>query len=306
MDMRPFVCSECGSTSVVEDMTRGERVCGGCGLVLSDYRIDPGAEWRAFNPEESDARSRVGPPPKYTLLDKGLSTMIGWGYYDTSGNKLSPTRRANIYRLRKWQMRSRVHSSMERNLILAMPELERLSSQLGISGPTRELAAVLYRKSINQRLTRGRSIEGMVAATLYAACRIRKRPRSLDEIADESRVDKKQLGYFYRLFIWSLNIKIPCSDPIDHISRFSSQLSLSSPVQLRAVEILKRSRDIGITIGKDPIGLAAAAIYIASIMLDESRTQREVAEVARITEVTVRNRYKEMVKKLGIDTMTIG
>ena len=131
-------------------------------------------------------------------------------------------------------------------------------------------------------------------------------PVSLDEIADISRFDKKKLGYFYRLLLWSLAIKIPLNDPIDHISRFSSQLSLSSPVQLRAVEILQQSRARGLTIGRDPLGLAAAAIYIASIMLDERRTQREVAEVTKITEVTVRNRYKDMVKTLGIDTMTIG
>jgi len=184
----PVACSECGSSSVVEDMTRGERVCGGCGLVLSDHRIDTGAEWRAFSAEESDARSRVGAPVRYTVHDKGLSTVIDWRDRDTSGKKLSPTRRSEIYRLRKWQIRSRVHSSMDRNLAQAMSELERLSSQLGIPGPIRELAALLYRKSIIQKLVRGRSIEAMVAATLYAACRIRLKPRPLDEVADASRV----------------------------------------------------------------------------------------------------------------------
>ena len=302
----PVACSECGSSSVVEDMTRGERVCGGCGLVLSDHRIDTGAEWRAFSAEESDARSRVGAPVRYTVHDKGLSTVIDWRDRDTSGKKLSPTRRSEIYRLRKWQIRSRVHSSMDRNLAQAMSELERLSSQLGIPGPIRELAALLYRKSIIQKLVRGRSIEAMVAATLYAACRIRLKPRPLDEVADASRVDKKKLGQCYRLLTRSLAIKIPLSNPIDYISRFASQLSLSSPVQLRTVEILQRSRDIGLTIGRDPLGLAAAAIYVASIMLDERRTQREIAEVARVTEVTVRNRYKEIVKKLGIDSMSLG
>ena len=112
----PVTCSECGSISVVEDMTRGERVCGECGLVLSDHRIDTGAEWRAFSSEESDARSRVGAPVRYTVHDKGLSTVIDWRDRDTSGKKLSPTRRSEIYRLRKWQIRSRVHSSMDRNL----------------------------------------------------------------------------------------------------------------------------------------------------------------------------------------------
>lgn len=298
-------CSECGATTVVEDLNRGEQVCGECGLVLSDHRIDTGAEWRAFSSEESDARSRVGAPMRYTVHDKGLSTIIDWRDRDTSGRKLSPTRRSEIYRLRKWQIRSRVHSSLDRNLAQAMSELERLSSQLGLPKPIRELAAVLYRKSIIKKLVRGRSIEAMVAATLYAACRIRLKPRPLDEVADASRVDRKKLGQCYRLLLRSLHVRIPLSNPVDYISRFACELGLSSPVQLRTVEILNRSRAIGLTIGRDPLGLAAAAIYVASIMLDERRTQREIAEVARVTEVTVRNRYKEIVKKLGIDSLTM-
>lgn len=298
-------CSECGSSAVVEDVSRGERVCGGCGLVLSDHRIDTGAEWRAFSSEESDARSRVGAPIRYSVHDKGLSTVIDWRDRDTAGKKLSPTRRSEIYRLRKWQIRSRVHSSMDRNLAQAMSELERLSSQLGIPAPIRERAALLYRKSIQKKLVRGRSIEAMVAATLYAACRMQQKPRPLDEVADSSRVDRKKLGQCYRLLTRSLSIKIPLSNPVDYISRFASQLSLSSPVQLRTVEILQQSRELGLTIGRDPLGLAAAAIYVASIMLDERRTQREIAEVARVTEVTVRNRYKEIVRKLGIDSMSM-
>ncbi len=302
----PLKCPECKSASIVDDITRGECVCGDCGLVLSDHRIDTGAEWRAFSSEESDARSRVGSPVRYTIHDKGLSTVIDWRDRDISGKKLSPNRRSEIYRLRRWQIRSRVHSSMDRNLAQAMSELERLSSQLGIPGPTRELAALLYRKAIVRKLVRGRSIEAMVAATLYAACRIRQKPRPLDEVADSSRVDRKKLGQCYRLLLRSLAIKIPLSSPIDYISRFASELTLSSPVQLRTMEILRQSKTMGLTIGRDPLGLAAAAIYIASIMLDERRTQREIAEVARVTEVTVRNRYKEIVRKLGIDSMSLG
>lgn len=300
------VCPECGSELVVEDLARGERVCGGCGLVLSDHHIDSGAEWRSFTAEEAEARSRVGAPMRYTVHDKGLSTVIDWRDRDTSGRKLSPRRRSEVYRLRKWQIRSRVHSSMDRNLAQAMSELERLSSQLGIPKPIRELAALLYRKSIIKKLVRGRSIEAMVAATLYAACRMRVKPRPLDEVADVSRIDKKKLGQCYRLLLRSLNVKIPLSNPIDYISRFASQLDLSSPVQLRTVEILQQSREKGLTIGRDPLGLAAAAIYVASIMLDERKTQREIAEVARVTEVTVRNRYKEIVEVLEIDAKSTG
>jgi len=190
-EVRPVVCPECGSSQVIEDLTRGERICAGCGLVLSDHHIDTGAEWRAFSSEEADARSRVGAPMRYTVHDKGLSTVIDWRDRDTSGRKLSPSRRSEIYRLRKWQIRSRVHGSIDRNLAQAMSELERLASQLSIPKSIRELAALLYRKSIIKKLVRGRSIEAMVAATLYAACRIRQKPRPLDEVADASRVDRR-------------------------------------------------------------------------------------------------------------------
>jgi transcription initiation factor TFIIB len=300
-----ITCTECGGKIIVEDERRGERVCANCGLVLSDHRIDTGAEWRAFSAEESDSRSRVGAPMRYTVHDKGLSTVIDWKDRDTSGRKLSPESRSKMYRLRKWQIRSRVHSSLDRNLAQAMSELERLASQLGLPKPIRELAALLYRKAIIKKLVRGRSIEAMVAATLYAACRIRQKPRPLDEVADASRVDRKKLGQCYRLLLRSLNVRVPLSNPVDYISRFASELSLSSPVQLRTVELLERSRDFGLTIGRDPLGLAAAAIYVASIMMDERRTQREIAEVARVTEVTVRNRYKELVKKLGIESINM-
>ncbi len=300
-----FVCPECGSSLVLEDLARGERVCGGCGLVLSDRRIDTHAEWRAFTKEESEKRSRVGSPMRYSLYDRGLSTFIDWRDQDISGRKLSPQRRSEIYRLRKCQLRSRVHSSHDRNLAHAMTELERLASQLGIPEPIKEQAALLYRRSIQKRLVRGRSIEAMVAATLYAACRMRSKPRPLDEVADLSRVSRKKLGQCYRLLLQSLNLRVPLSNPVDYINRFTTELSLSSRVQLRSIELLERCRDFGLTIGRDPLGLAAAAIYIASIMLDERRTQREIAEVARVTEVTVRNRYKELVDKLEIDTISI-
>ncbi|MEM4734948.1 MAG: transcription initiation factor IIB [Candidatus Thorarchaeota archaeon] len=297
------VCPECGSQYIVEDQTRGERACSRCGLVLSDHRIETGPEWRAFTSEEMNSRSRVGSPVRQTIHDKGLSTVIDWRDRDLSGRRLTPTRRSEIYRLRKWQIRSRVHSSTDRNLVQAMSELERLASQLGLTAPVRELAAILYRKSIARKLVRGRSIEAMVAATLYAACRINQTPRPLDEIADASRVDKKKLGQCYRLLLRNLGVIVPLSNPVDYINRFATELSLSSQVKLRTIEILNQSREKGLTIGRDPLGLAAAAIYVASIMMDDRRTQRRIAEVARVTEVTVRNRYKEIVRVLDIGTL---
>ncbi|MFX1294729.1 MAG: transcription initiation factor IIB [Promethearchaeota archaeon] len=300
LEENPETCPECGSKNIIRDNTRGETICENCGLVISAKNIDQGPEWRAFTNEERNKRSRVGSPSTITVHDKGLSTMIDWHDKDAYGKKLTPKRRAQIYRLRKWQIRTRVHSSMDRNLAFAMSELDRLSSQLGIPRGVKENAAVLYRRAIEKKLIRGRSIEAMIAAAVYAACRERKVPRTLDEIAKHSRVSRKELGRCYRLILRELEIIIPMASPVDFIPRFSTELILSGRTQRKAAEIVTLARDKGITAGKDPTGLAAAAIYISAILEGERRTQREIAEVAHVTEVTVRNRYKELVKELSI------
>ncbi len=293
-------CPDCGDSNVIRDPTRGEIICTSCGLVLDTRLVDQGPEWRAFTSQERDKRSRVGSPMSYTVHDKGLSTVIDWRDRDAHGKKLAPHRRAQIYRLRKWQIRTRVHSSIDRNLAYAMSELERLTSQLGVPRPVKEAAAILYRRAIEQRLIRGRSIEAMIAATVYAACRLRHVPRTLDEVAHHSRINRKELGRCYRLLLRELEVRIPIASPTDFIPRFAQALGLSSRVQHQAAEIIKAAKAKGITAGKDPTGLAAASLYIASIQEGERRTQREIAEISHVTEVTVRNRYKEFVRELDL------
>lgn len=294
-------CSNCGSNVIINDQNRGERICEKCGYVVEGKLIDMGAEWRAFNNEERDKRSRVGSPTTYTVHDKGLATIIGYENRDHFGNKLSASRRAQIYRLRKWQIRTRVHSSTDRNLAHAMSELDRISSQLALPRNVKETAAIIYRKAIENKLVRGRSIEAMVAATVYSAARVRRVPRTLDEIANESRVSKKELGRCYRLLIRKLNINIPLASPVDYLVRFGTELGLSGITQRNAADIIRNAKENGLTAGKDPTGLAAAAIYISGILKSERRTQRSIAEIAHVTEVTVRNRYKELVRELKIE-----
>jgi len=294
-------CQNCGSTSIIVDENRGERICDECGYVIESNLIDPGAEWRAFNSTERDKRSRVGSPTTVTVHDKGLATIIGYENRDHYGNKLSASKRAQIYRLRKWQIRTRVHSSTDRNLAHALSELDRIASQLTLPRNVKETAAIIYRKAIEGKLIRGRSIEAMIAATVYAAARVRRVPRTLDEIAEESRITKKELGRCYRLLIRKLDLNIPLASPIDYLVRFSTELGLSGITQKTAAEVIRRAKENGLTAGKDPTGLAAAAIYISGILKSERRTQRSIAEVAHVTEVTVRNRYKELVRELNIE-----
>jgi len=292
-------CPECNCTEIIRDDKRGELICSNCGLVLGEREIDSGPEWRIFNSEQ-EKRRRTGSPITYTVHDKGLSTIISWDNRDHYGNKISPKMKAQIYRLRKWNSRARVHSSVDRNLALAMAELDRLSSQLSIPKSIRESTAMIYRKATEERLIRGQSIEAMVAAALYCACRLHHVPRTLDELAQKSHVNKKEIGRCYRLLLRKLPIKIPLANPSDYIARFTNQLNLSGKILKKANEILEQAKERGLTIGKDPTGLAASSIYISSILEGERRTQREIAKVAHITEVTVRNRYKELVKALNI------
>ncbi|MFX0067917.1 MAG: transcription initiation factor IIB [Promethearchaeota archaeon] len=294
-------CPECGNTKLVRDYARAEIICINCGVVIRSRIIDNGPEWRAFDNEQKEKRARVGAPMTYTIHDKGLSTMIDWRNRDSYGKDISPKKRAQIYRLRKWQRRIRISDATERNLAFALSELDRMASHLGLSRNVREAAAMLYRQAVEQKLIRGRSIEGVTAAALYAACRQCKVPRTLDEIAAVSHVSKKDVGRGYRFIARELKIAVPPTNPTYYIPRFASELNLTGEVQAKAIEILKLASENGLTSGRGPTGVAAAALYIASVMSNERRTQRDVAEVTRVTEVTVRNRYKELVEKLNLD-----
>ena len=236
-----------------------------------------------------------------TIHDKGLSTVIDWRNKDSYGKDLSANKRAQLYRLRKWQRRIRVSDAAERNLAFALSELDRITSKLGLPRHVRENAAIIYRGAVEKGLIRGRSIEGVVAAAIYAACRRCRVPRTLDEIAEASRVDRKEIGRTYRFLARELGIKLTPTNPIDYVPRFASELGLPGEVESKAIQILQQAAEKGLTSGRGPTGVAAAAIYIASVLLGCRKTQREVAEVAGVTEVTIRNRYKELTEHLDID-----
>lgn len=292
-------CPQCGSTKLVYDPSRGEVICAECGYVMSEREIDLGAEWRAFTPEERERRSRVGAPISSYGVES-LVTDIDWGGRDAAGREISLRRKLEMLRLRKWQVRARAQSSMERNLAQAVIELERLSAQLGLPKPVLDRALEIYRRALESNLVRGRSIESVMAAAVYAACRELKLPRTLDEIAVYTRAGRKDVARCYRLLLREASIKVPLPNAADFVPRIGSYLRLSGQTIKAAIEILDKARAAGLTAGKDPAGLAAAAIYIAALQNGEMRTQKEVARAAKVTEVTVRNRYKELVKKLGL------
>ncbi|MDZ7702694.1 MAG: transcription initiation factor IIB [Halobacteriales archaeon] len=294
-DEEEHVCPECGG-NLVHDSEHGETVCSDCGLVVDEDSIDPGPEWRAFNAGEKDRKSRVGAPTTTMMHDKGLSTNIGWQDKDAYGKSLSPRQREKMQRLRTWNERFRTRNSKERNLKQALGEIDRMASALGLPETVRETASVIYRRALQEDLLPGRSIEGVSTASLYAAARQAGTPRSLDEIAAVSRVEKMELTRTYRYVVRQLGLEVQPADPVSYLPRFTSELDLSDEAERRARELLEAAKGQGVHSGKSPVGLAAAAIYAAALLTNEKVTQSQVSDVTDVSEVTIRNRYKELLE----------
>ncbi len=289
-------CPECGSIHIRYDHMRGESVCEKCGAVLSESMIDFSQEWRAFDEDQRSKRVRTGAALTPTKHDEGITTEIGKGRGELF--KVSSRKRAQYYRLTKWH--KRLIKSKDRNLSFAFSELQRLISYLHLSRAIHEKVAKLYQHAVNRGLVRGRSTESIIAALLYTTCREEGAPRTLDEISKASGINRRDIGKTYRYISRKLKIRILPAKAQDYIPRFGSLLGLSERVQVRAVDILNDATTFDVTSGKGPIGVAAAALYISAVLEGEKKTQREVADAIGVTEVTIRNRYKEIVETLGI------
>lgn len=289
-------CPECGGINLFWNKEKGEIICKECGLVVEDKMVDFSQEWRDFDSEEGDKRRRSGAPMTYTQYDQGLGTEVG---IKSDLRNLNKKERNKFFRLRKWQYR--ISTAIERNLKLALAELKRVASYLKLPKSVEEEAARIYTLAVQRGLVRGRSMESVVAGALYAACRRHEVPRTLDELSEASGIEKKEIGRTYRFVTRELGIKIMPSNPSDYIARFASALKLSPETQSKAVEILDMAQDAELTSGRGPTGIAAASLYVSSLMHGEKRTQREVADVAGVTEVTIRNRYKELLDKLELE-----
>jgi len=289
-------CPECGSENIRYDPIRGETVCESCGSVLKEAMIDVTQEWRAFDEDQRSRRVRTGAALTPTKHDQGITTEIGKGRGELF--KVASKKRAQYYRLTKWH--KRLIKSRDRNISFAFSELQRLISYLHLSRAVHEKVANLYQQAVNKGLVRGRSTESIIAALLYITCREEGAPRTLDEISKASGTDKKDIGKTYRYIARKLGIRILPAKAQDYVPRFGSLLNLSERVQVKAVDVLDEAAKRDVTSGKGPIGVAAAALYIAAVLQGEKKTQREVADIIGVTEVTIRNRYKEMVEALGI------
>ena len=297
----PPICPECGGRNLINDPESGEVVCCGCGLVITEVTVNMKPEWRAFTMNERENRSRVGLPPSPAIYDKGLSTMIGSVYRDAHGRKISKEARFQLFRLRRWQNVSNISGTEERNLANAMNVLFMLTDRLHASRAAKEQAAVIYRRALKEGVVRGRSISTVMAASLYMAYRVTRTPMTLAEIASHSPSDTKDIARGYRLLLRKLKIRVPVPKAQFRVSKVASKVELGEETQRKAVDILGEADRLKITVGKDPMGLAAAALYLACLMNGERRTQKVLAEAADVTEVTIRNRYQELERSLDMD-----
>jgi transcription initiation factor TFIIB len=293
-------CARCGKKSLVTDNVTGERFCGGCGFVISERVDETGPEWRSFSKDESDDRSRTGSPTSLAMHDMGLATIIGHANKDVTGKPLSASMKSTIERLRTWDSRSQVHEPADRNFRQAFSELDRLKDKLALSNAVIEKTAYIYRKALDKGLVRGRSIPGVLAAALYVACRESGTPRTLNDMSHQINVKRKDISRCYRLLLRELDLNMPVVNPIICTSRIASEAGLSEKVKRRALTILKDAHDMEITAGKDPMGLAAAALYLSCVLNGENTTQKVIAMAAGVTEVTIRNRYKGLRESLKI------
>ncbi len=286
-------CPECEG-ALINDEGTAETRCADCGLVVSEEQVDPGPEWRAFDATEREEKSRVGAPTTPLMHDKGLSTTIGWRDEDAYGRALSARKRSQLSRLRTWDERYRTQDSADRNLKLALGEIDRMASALGLADPVRETASVIYRQALEEGLLPGRSIEGMASAALYAAARIEGVARSIDEVAGVSRVEGLEIERAYRYIVGELDLEIQPTNPLEYIGRFASELGCRDETERRARELITAAVEEGLHSGKHPVGIAASALYAAGKLTGEDIVQRRVSEVTDVSTVTIRNRYREL------------
>lgn len=285
-------CPRCARGPLVTDSSGAELFCSSCGYVLKDQIVDTGREWRAFSTGEANQLAHTGSPSSLALHDMGLSTVIGFENQDAGGNLLPSAMKAQIERLRTWDSRLKVHESADRNRRQAFSELKLLIDRLNVNSLVVERAAYIYRRALERGLIRGRSISGMIAASLYAACRDTETPRNLKDLSLISNVKKKELARCYRILYKELDLRVPVADPVKCLSRIASKAGVQEKSKRRAVQLLRCAIETNGSAGKAPMSLAASALYVACVMENEKITQKDLADAAGVTEVTIRNRCK--------------
>ncbi len=283
----------CGKGQLIADLEAGEIACNACGLVSSERIEERRPEWRTFGSEGED-RSRVGSPTSLAYHDMGLATVIGRTNRDSSGQRLDASTNARIQKLRTWDFRIKKYAHAQKNLILAFSELSKLKDKLGLSDAIIEKTAYVYRKAQEKQLVRGRSTLSILAAAIYASCREMGASRTLRDITEATGVKRKDISRGYRLIVLDLDIKVPLVDPIKCVAMLANKVKVSEKTKRTAIGAMKELMRKEISAGKHPMGLAATTLYVSCLRTGEHRSQKEIADAAGVTEVTIRNRARDM------------
>jgi transcription initiation factor TFIIB len=298
------ICSNKGvkSAIVITDPESGEIICSNCGMVISQNIEDnTRPEWRSFGSEEGgrNNRSRTGMPTSLARHDRGLTTIIGRTDRDASGNKIDASIRSKMERLKVWDFRSHAHDSTNRNLIQAFNELDKLKDKLGLPDAVIERTAYIYRKARKRGLVRGRTIDSILTAAIYIACRDLGVPKTLKEVAAANSIRFKTLSRSYRILVTELDISTPpVTDPMKCIVKVANNADLNENTKRRAMDIMNKITKREISAGKHPMAVAATVLYVSCLNSGVNIRQADIADAAGITEVTLRNRYKDLKNRI--------
>lgn len=287
----------CKTYPVITDSERGEIICGGCGLILVQNISDTLNESNGYTLEGFLKITRMGAPTSLTMHDRGLSTVIGTNK-DFSGNALSSKTKYEFNRLRTWDQRSK--SRKTAIFSRAFTLLHGMKTKLGVPDSVVENAAYIYRKIVNAKLTRGRTMASLVSASLYAACRENNIPRTLDDVANAGNVERIILSRDLRTIIRKLGLNLNQYDTTSFISKISNNMNLKEKIKRDAFKILKRCENEDITAGKHPVAQAAASLYISCIMNGEKISQKKFSVESGVSDVTIRNRAVLIKKTLKL------
>ena len=287
-------CPDCGSHNLLHNRERGELICRECSCVVEEQQVDFGRDTRSFQDEGEQVKGRAGAPfdPRVT---NNLITQIG-NYSDLS--KLKGSNRSLMNRIRK--KNTWTSNSYEQNLNTALPLMRTYSGALQLPNRVEKEAAVIYRQAIDKGLAMRRSIENLVVAALFIACKMQSIPKGMKEFAEKTDSDLKIMGKTYKMILRELNIKAMPTDPLDYLAKFATTLGFSAKTQTRAVKLVDQMERMGLQSGLSGQSIAASTLYIASLLEGERRTQKAISETTSITETTLRNRCRDLIQQLGV------
>jgi transcription initiation factor TFIIB len=289
-------CPLCNSTSIVFDSDTSEAVCSSCGMVVKDNIESMGPEWRSYSGEDIESKSRTGMPSSLAFHDMGLSTFISYSNVDANGVAISAEQRSKVQRMRRWNKISSNNRSYHRNLKNAFAMLSTIKDKLSLSDMLIEKAAYNYRKALDKKIIKGRSIRALIVAAVYAACRDLAVPRTLEEISIAANTDAIFAGKCYRLLVQNLDLQLPVIDSNKYLARIANKAKVSEKTYRAALDMLSTIKGDPISHGKDPNALAVAVLYAACLEEGENVSQAQVAVAGDISIVTLRKRFQDVTK----------